>query len=300
MFPEHCESPERAIFSGLRVVHPDFCLHLERVLRTPEGLAERRDEAEAQQQLVKKPVITRPSEKKFPLNHPTPAPKEKLCSPWAGSRIFPSRGSPLPHSCPPARRRALTSRRRARAVPPLQSSALGRSPGCSQTRNVRPRRGWPRFSGSSPPRACARRPQLSREESGRPRPSAVCPRGRRRRRRRPSDSSGAAEEFATEGGGGLREEEAEEAEEAEGRKMAAVELEWIPETLYNTAISAVVDNYIRSRRDIRSLPENIQFDVYYKVRAVGDGPWACSSRRSPWGRTPFHVREPPRLTPHPS
>lgn len=85
---------------------------------------------------------------------------------------------------------------------------------------------------------------------------------------RPSESSGAAEEFATEGGGGLREEAAEEAEE-EGRKMAAVELEWIPETLYNTAISAVVDNYIRSRRDIRSLPENIQFDVYYKVRTVG-------------------------------
>lgn len=50
--------------------------------------------------------------------------------------------------------------------------------------------------------------------------------------------------------------------------MAAVELEWIPETLYNTAISAVVDNYGRSRRDIRSLPENIQFDVYYKVRRV--------------------------------
>lgn len=48
--------------------------------------------------------------------------------------------------------------------------------------------------------------------------------------------------------------------------MAAVELEWIPETLYNTAISAVVDNYTRSRRDIRSLPENIQFDVYYKVK----------------------------------
>lgn len=59
------------------------------------------------------------------------------------------------------------------------------------------------------------------------------------------------------------------AAEEEGRKMAAVELEWIPETLYNTAISAVVDNYIRSRRDIRSLPENIQFDVYYKVRPAG-------------------------------
>lgn len=50
--------------------------------------------------------------------------------------------------------------------------------------------------------------------------------------------------------------------------MAAVELEWVPETLYNTAISAVVDSYGRARRrDIRSLPENIQFDVYYKVRA---------------------------------
>lgn len=66
--------------------------------------------------------------------------------------------------------------------------------------------------------------------------------------------------------------------------MAAAELEWIPETLYNTAISAVVDNYGRSRRDIRSLPENIQFDVYYKVRFAGqwgrvsgsDGRGLCS------------------------
>ncbi|KAI1893381.1 hypothetical protein AGOR_G00123150 [Albula goreensis] len=51
--------------------------------------------------------------------------------------------------------------------------------------------------------------------------------------------------------------------------MAAVELEWIPETLYNTAISVVVDNYSQSRRDIRSLPENIQFDVYYKLYQQG-------------------------------
>ncbi|KQK80954.1 hypothetical protein AAES_87012 [Amazona aestiva] len=51
--------------------------------------------------------------------------------------------------------------------------------------------------------------------------------------------------------------------------MAAVELEWVPETLYNTAISAVVDSYGRARRrDIRSLPENIQFDVYYKHSSV--------------------------------
>lgn len=67
--------------------------------------------------------------------------------------------------------------------------------------------------------------------------------------------------------------------------MAAVELEWIPETLYNTAISAVVDNYIRSRRDIRSLPENIQFDVYYKVRPTGSlGP--RRRRRRPWAAPP--------------
>uniref|UniRef100_A0A8C8F215 Amyloid protein-binding protein 2 n=1 Tax=Oncorhynchus tshawytscha TaxID=74940 RepID=A0A8C8F215_ONCTS len=51
--------------------------------------------------------------------------------------------------------------------------------------------------------------------------------------------------------------------------MAAVELDWIPETLYNTAISAVVDNYSRSRKDIRSLPENIRFDVYYKLYQQG-------------------------------
>lgn len=64
-------------------------------------------------------------------------------------------------------------------------------------------------------------------------------------------------------------------------KMAAVELEWVPETLYNTAISAVVDSYGRARRrDIRSLPENIQFDVYYKVRRrpSGAGPGrACGT-----------------------
>lgn len=72
--------------------------------------------------------------------------------------------------------------------------------------------------------------------------------------------------------------------------MAAVELEWVPETLYNTAISAVVDSYGRARRrDIRSLPENIQFDVYYKVRRrpSGAGPGrACGTwkEKRPEGR----------------
>uniref|UniRef100_A0A673YJG3 Amyloid beta precursor protein (cytoplasmic tail) binding protein 2 n=1 Tax=Salmo trutta TaxID=8032 RepID=A0A673YJG3_SALTR len=65
--------------------------------------------------------------------------------------------------------------------------------------------------------------------------------------------------------------------------MAALELEWIPETLYNTAISAVVDNYSRSRRDIRSLPENIQFDVYYK-------------EGEEWTRFPVRILPRPEIT----
>lgn len=118
-----------------------------------------------------------------------------------------------------------------------------------------------------------RRLPLGRARTRRPgsrvREAPARPRGRR-----PSEASGASHGFATEGGGGLR----EEAEEERG-KMAAVELEWIPETLYNTAISAVVDNYIRSRRDIRSLPENIQFDVYYKVQPICSiGPGRCRRR----------------------
>lgn len=119
------------------------------------------------------------------------------------------------------------------------------------------------------------RPQLARG-----RPGARACEQRPRGRRRPAESSGAAQGFATEGGGGLR----EEAEEERG-KTAAVELEWIPETLYNTAISAVLDNDIRSRRDIRSLPENIQFAVTTRY-------WRPLARSPPQppGRTPFHVR----------
>lgn len=45
----------------------------------------------------------------------------------------------------------------------------------------------------------------------------------------------------------------------------ASELQWVPETLYNAAISAVVSTYSRHRKELRPLPENIQFDIYYKV-----------------------------------
>lgn len=42
-------------------------------------------------------------------------------------------------------------------------------------------------------------------------------------------------------------------------------LQWIPDSLYNTAINAVVTHYTKTRRELRTFPENVQFDVYYKV-----------------------------------
>ena len=47
--------------------------------------------------------------------------------------------------------------------------------------------------------------------------------------------------------------------------MAACALEWAPDSLYNTAISAIVTAYVDLKKDVKSLPENAQFDVYYKV-----------------------------------
>lgn len=47
-------------------------------------------------------------------------------------------------------------------------------------------------------------------------------------------------------------------------KMASL-LEWVPDSLYNSAISSVVTHYSRFRRELKTLPENVQFDVYYKV-----------------------------------
>jgi hypothetical protein len=47
-------------------------------------------------------------------------------------------------------------------------------------------------------------------------------------------------------------------------KMASA-LEWVPDSLYNTAISTVVTHYSSNRKELRTLPENVQFDIYYKV-----------------------------------
>lgn len=46
---------------------------------------------------------------------------------------------------------------------------------------------------------------------------------------------------------------------------SACVLEWVPDSLYNTAVSAIVAQYSKYRKELKSLPENVQFDVYYKV-----------------------------------
>ncbi|GFR91773.1 amyloid protein-binding protein 2 [Elysia marginata] len=45
----------------------------------------------------------------------------------------------------------------------------------------------------------------------------------------------------------------------------ATELEWAPESLYNTAISAVVLRFADNRTELRSLTDDVLFDVYYKL-----------------------------------
>lgn len=46
---------------------------------------------------------------------------------------------------------------------------------------------------------------------------------------------------------------------------SACALEWVPDSLYNLAVSAIVTSYSKYRRDLKALPDNVQFDVYYKV-----------------------------------
>ncbi|KAK3084359.1 hypothetical protein FSP39_012164 [Pinctada imbricata] len=50
---------------------------------------------------------------------------------------------------------------------------------------------------------------------------------------------------------------------------SACALEWVPDSLYNTAVTATVSSYSRHRREIKSLPENVQFDIYYKLYNKG-------------------------------
>ena len=55
--------------------------------------------------------------------------------------------------------------------------------------------------------------------------------------------------------------------EARQIKMATASLlHWVPDSLYNLAVTSVVTKYQRHKVEVKSLPENVQFDVYYKVR----------------------------------
>ncbi|XP_060560053.1 amyloid protein-binding protein 2-like [Ruditapes philippinarum] len=50
---------------------------------------------------------------------------------------------------------------------------------------------------------------------------------------------------------------------------SACALEWVPDSLYNMAVSAIVTTYSKYRRELKSLPENVQFDIYYKLYNKG-------------------------------
>ena len=40
----------------------------------------------------------------------------------------------------------------------------------------------------------------------------------------------------------------------------------VPDSLYNLGISAVIENYQNFKNELRVLPDNLMFDLYYKVR----------------------------------
>ncbi|GAB1602277.1 amyloid protein-binding protein 2-like [Argonauta hians] len=51
---------------------------------------------------------------------------------------------------------------------------------------------------------------------------------------------------------------------------SACVLQWAPDSLYNTAISATVANYNVFRKDIQNLTESVQFDIFYKLYMKGN------------------------------
>ena len=42
-------------------------------------------------------------------------------------------------------------------------------------------------------------------------------------------------------------------------------LHWVPDSLYNYALSTIVVHYSKYRSELRLFPDNVQFDVYYMV-----------------------------------
>jgi hypothetical protein len=51
----------------------------------------------------------------------------------------------------------------------------------------------------------------------------------------------------------------------------------VPDSLYNLGISAVIDNYQCFKNELRILPDNLMFDLYYKVRILFLQISACDS-----------------------
>lgn len=50
--------------------------------------------------------------------------------------------------------------------------------------------------------------------------------------------------------------------------MEAEKLQWVPDSLYNTSVAAIVatqNTYNRYRRELKTLPEDVQFDIYQGV-----------------------------------
>ena len=42
-------------------------------------------------------------------------------------------------------------------------------------------------------------------------------------------------------------------------------LKWVPDSLYNLAVSVTVCNYHAHRAEVKTLPDSVHFDVLYKV-----------------------------------
>ena len=46
---------------------------------------------------------------------------------------------------------------------------------------------------------------------------------------------------------------------------SACDLEWVPDSLYNTSLSTIVTFYSRYKKELKTLTDSVQFDIYYKV-----------------------------------
>lgn len=276
-------------------MHPNFRLHLERVLRTPEeGLAERRDEA-GDSAAAGKTCHNSSQRKTVPPQPPSPGPHGKTLFPVGGitALSFPSL---LPAAFLPSGASACADvmTPRARSPAPAELGA-GTEPGvladpeCEASALLAP------FLWRALPRgpAPAARSSAGRSQGGRAllpcarvaAAAAAAPRnppgplrsslrreagafGRRRRRRRRRRREGRWRPWSSSG----------------SQRLSITP----PSPLWWITTSALAAISAPCRRTSSS------------TCTTRYGPWTRSSRRSPWGRTPFHVREPPRLTPHPS